>query len=227
MEKFDVVIVGGSAAGIVTATTGKRAYPDKRFLVIRKDDNPLVPCGIPYIFLELGTVEKNYMPGQLYQQMGIELFVDEVVRIDRTNKLLHTRSGREISYEKLVLALGSKPYIPSIKGVELENVFTVSKDANYLAKMKEKLSSSKRIVVVGAGFIGVEVSEQLALEGKEVVLVEIMPHILSKAFDGDIARFPTEEFEKLGVKIMVNTKILEIKGNSKVEAIIFEKMEKK
>lgn len=222
MEKFDVVIVGGSAAGIVTATTGKRAYPEKRFLVIRKDNNPLVPCGIPYIFHELGIVEKNYMPGQVYQQMGIELLVDEVVRIDRTNKLLQTRSGREISYEKLVLALGSKPYIPSIRGVELENVFTVPKDANYLAMMREKLSSLMRIVVVGAGFIGVEVSEQLALEGKEVILVEIMPHILPKAFDADIARFPAEELEKLGVKIMVNTKILEIKGNSKVEAIIFE-----
>ncbi|WP_158005836.1 hypothetical protein [Fervidobacterium thailandense] len=45
---------------IVTAATGKRAYPEKRFLVIRKDENPLVPCGIPYIFHELGAVEKNY-----------------------------------------------------------------------------------------------------------------------------------------------------------------------
>lgn len=222
MEKFDAIVIGGSAAGLITAVTGKSAYPNKKFLVIRKDKNPLVPCGIPYVFHEIESIEKDYMPSDAYQKLGINLIIDEVVKIDRQSKTVMTQSGKEFSYEKLVIATGSTPLIPKIPGVELANVFTVPKNAEYLAEMKNKLSNVKDVVVIGAGFIGVEVSEQLAKDGKNVYLVEIMPHVLPKAFDSDIAKYAAEELEKLGVNILTGTKVLEINGNGKVESVKLE-----
>ena len=62
MEKTDVLIIGGSASGVVTAITGKSNYPDKEFIVIRKEKKVLVPCGIPYIFGSLENSDKNLIP---------------------------------------------------------------------------------------------------------------------------------------------------------------------
>ena len=63
MKKTDVLIIGGSAAGLVTVVTGKTAYPEKEFLVIRKEKDVMVPCGIPYIFGTLESSNQNILPG--------------------------------------------------------------------------------------------------------------------------------------------------------------------
>jgi NADPH-dependent 2,4-dienoyl-CoA reductase/sulfur reductase-like enzyme len=222
MKKYDVIVIGGSAAGLVASITGKSAYPEKSFLTIRKDKKAVVPCGIPYIFHELDSVEKDYMPDDMFQKLGIELLIDEVVKIDKENKKVITKSGQEFGYEKLVIATGSRPNIPKIPGVELENVFTVPKSGEYLGEMRNKISNVQDVVIIGAGFIGVEVAEQLVKDGKNVYLIEIMQHILPKAFDEDVARFAAEELEKMGVKILTNSKVSEIFGNGKVEGVKLE-----
>ena len=73
MQKTDVLIIGGSAAGIVAATTGKSFYPDKDFLLLRMEEEVLVPCGIPYIFGSLGSSEKNLVSDAMFTKLGIKL----------------------------------------------------------------------------------------------------------------------------------------------------------
>ncbi|MBO8160513.1 MAG: FAD-dependent oxidoreductase [Thermosipho sp. (in: Bacteria)] len=221
-NKYDVITIGGSAAGIVAATTGKCCYPDKSFLMIRKEKNALVPCGIPYVFGFLGTTEKNIIPLEPITKAGIDFLQDEVIKIDRENKKIFTKNGKEFQYEKLILATGSRPYVPNIKGKDLKNVFTVPKNKEYLDNMLEKLKELNKIIVIGAGFIGVEVSDQLAHIGKDVTLIEILPHILGKAFDSDIAKIAQEELEKLGVKVLTNTKVTEITGTEKVKGVTLD-----
>ncbi len=86
MVKTDVLIIGGSVSGIVAATTGKSFNPDKEFLIIRKEKQVLVPCGIPYIFGTLKTSNKDVIPDAVLENTGIKIKVDEVVTIDRENK---------------------------------------------------------------------------------------------------------------------------------------------
>ncbi len=73
LAKTDVLVIGGSAAGIVAATTGKSYYPDKKFLVLRKEEKVLVPCGIPYIFASLDSSDKNLIPDAVLTNNGIQL----------------------------------------------------------------------------------------------------------------------------------------------------------
>ena len=80
MKKIDVLVVGGGPAGIITAVTGKSFYPDKEFLLIRKEEKVVVPCGIPYIFGSLENSEKDLIPDTILQKSGVELLVDEVAR---------------------------------------------------------------------------------------------------------------------------------------------------
>ena len=82
MREADVVVVGGSAAGIAAAITARRHYPAKRVLLVRKEQQVLIPCGIPYIFGTVRSPEKNLIPDDVLEKNGIDLLVDEVTEIE-------------------------------------------------------------------------------------------------------------------------------------------------
>ncbi|MHA1578356.1 MAG: FAD-dependent oxidoreductase [Candidatus Freyarchaeota archaeon] len=227
MEKTDVLIIGGSAAGIVAALTGKSHYPDKEFLLIRREKQVVVPCGIPYIFGSLHSTEKDLIPDTALTNAGIKLKIDEVVSIDQENMTCRTARGEEIGFEKLVLALGSTPVVPKwLKGADLENVFTVPKNKTYLDEMMEKLGDSQKIVTIGGGFIGVEVSDEINKLGKDITIVEILPHLLGLAFDEELAVRVEEILQSRGVKIKTGVGVKEILGDGKVSGVLLNNGEK-
>ena len=124
----DVVVIGGSAAGLVAAMTAKSFHPEKDVIVIRKEEKVMIPCGIPYIFGTLGSSESNILPDGGLINLGIKIKVGTVEIINPTDHTVETNDGSVISYEKLIIATGSKPFVPkSLKGVNLENVFTVDR----------------------------------------------------------------------------------------------------
>lgn len=224
MKSVDVLVIGSSAAGLVAATTARNANPDKSITVLRKEEKTLVPCGIPYIFDSIQTTENNLMPsGKMFEQAGIDLVISEVVSIDRKEKSCSLKNGERIGYTKLVLATGSNPTMPSwLKGTRLENVFTVPKDKVYLDAMQEKLKGQKRVIVIGAGFIGVELSDELKKSGKEVTLVEKLPHILALAFDEDIAVRIEALLTGRGVVLKTGIGAQEIVGDTKVNGVLLD-----
>lgn len=220
MKKTDVLIIGGSAAGIVTALTGKNQYPEKDFLVIRKEKEVVVPCGIPYIFGSLESSSQNVIPDVGLEKAGINLIIGEVIEIDPENKTCLLADGEKVGYEKLVLAIGSIPVKPNwLNGKELDNVFTVPKDKEYLDRMIRKLQDKQKIVVIGGGFIGVEISDELKKQGKEVTVVEILPHILGAVFDKELATKAEEILIDRGVKVEAGVGIQELCGNGKVTSV--------
>lgn len=214
MEKTDVLVIGGSAAGIVAATTGKSFYPDKDFLVIRKEKQVLVPCGIPYIFGTLMTSNKDIIPDKTLLSKGIRINIDEVTTIDQENKRCKTAKGNEISFEKLVIATGSSPVEPIwLKGSKQDNVYSIPKNKKYLDTVKSDLDDCENIVVIGGGFIGVEIADELCKQNKYVTIVELMPHILGLAFDDDLTIWAEDILESRGINIITGVGVSEILGN--------------
>jgi len=224
MKTTDVLIIGGSAAGMVAALTGKSSWPKKNFLLVKKQKEMMVPCGIPYIFGTLDSSTQNIMPvDNMLEKSGITSLVDEVTNIDKENKTVSLASGETIQYEKLVIATGSIPVKPKwLIGGDKKNVFTIPKDKVYLDEMKDLLASCKKVIVIGAGFIGVEFSDELNKRGHEVVLVEKMPNILSLAFDVELSKRIDDILANRGVKIITGNGIMEILGESKVEKVKLE-----
>jgi len=227
MEKTDVLVLGGSAAGVVAATTGKLFHSEKEFMLIRKEKQAVVPCGIPYVFGSLESTEQNLMPDAILTNAGVRLKVDEVVSIDGKNKVCRTAAGAEINFEKLVLALGSVPMVPKwLKGAELENVFTIPKEKEYLDGIIKNLDGCKRLIVIGGGFIGVEVADELSKRGKDVTIVELLPHILGLAFDEELTIKAEEVLQARGVKIKTGDGVKEILGDKKVTGVLLNNGEK-
>lgn len=228
MKNTNVLIIGSSAAGLVAATTGKRVYPDKNFIVVTKSRQNLIPCGIPYIFGSVGSTDQDILPSQkMFDSNGIETIHDEVVDINVGNHCALLKSGEQICYEKLVIGTGSTPYVPDwLPGTDLDNVFTVPKDKEYLDEMQKKLEGLDRVVTIGAGFVGVEVSDELNKVGKEVTLIERLPHALSLAFDPEICEKAEEALISRGVTLMTNTTVKSLTGEGKVDGVLLENGEK-
>lgn len=177
-----IVVIGGGAAGMMFSTQYKRMNPEHEVFVFEK--SPYVSwagCPTPYFIADelsindviLGTPED-------FIKRGINVKIKhEVTGIDFKNKTLNI-SGEDIngifSYDKLILAMGAKSFIPNIKGFseKLENVFTLS-HAEHALKIKNYLNNNKNIknaVVVGAGFIGIEMAEALNKLGLNVKIIE-------------------------------------------------------
>jgi len=224
MKTTDVLIIGGSAAGMVTALTGKANFPDKKVTLVKKQKDVMVPCGIPYIFGTLESSDNNIMPvDTMMETKGVESIVDEAIEIDKKEKVVTFISGEKIKYDKLVIATGSKPAKPKwLVGGDLNNVFVIPKDKQYLDLIKAKLKNVKRIAVIGAGFIGVEFSDELAKKGYEVTLVEKLPHILGVSFDVELSERIESILQERGVIIKAGKGIKTILGKDKVEAIELE-----
>lgn len=214
MRKTDVLVIGGSATGLVAAMTAKSSYPDKDVTIIRQEEKVMVPCGIPYIFHSVQTSDNNILPDGGLNSLGVNIVVDEVLSVDGKTKMCQTRENGEFAFDKLILGTGSLPVIPKwLKGTELGNVFAIYKSKTYLDDLQKKLETMKKVVVIGAGFIGVEVSDELNKAGKDVTLVEILPNILGSTFDVEFASAAEKLLVERGVKIITKCGVKELVGD--------------
>jgi len=220
MKKADVVVIGGSAAGIPAAITCRRHYPEKSVLLVRKEEKVQIPCGIPYIFGTVNSPDNNLIPDAAVTNNGIELLVDEAEKIDREQKNVHTKSGEVINYDKLVLATGSTPLDLPIPGLDKENVFKVKKDTPYLGSMLEKMNDAKDVVILGGGFIGVEFADECKKNrNANVTIVELLPHCLMLAFENEFCQEAEEALKEKGINLVTGVKLEEVLGDNKVSAV--------
>lgn len=218
MEKVscDILIVGDGPAGGVSAVTAKMNYPDKKILVVREFKDQLVPCAIPYVFGEtLGSSEKNIVPCAARDNMGISSMVARVLDVDIENKVAYT-TANAISFDKLIFAIGSKPFIhDSLRhSLVLDGVFTIAKNKEIIDKAKNYIEDKQNIVVVGTGFIGVEMAVELATIGKNVTIIGGSKHILKGSFDAEIAAQAEEILVSNGVVFIGSDRVVEIIDNN-------------
>lgn len=217
IRESEILILGGGPAGIVTAFTGKKYYPDKKITIIKSIKNGVIPCGIPYMISSLKFPEDNRLNYSGLEKMGVEIVTAEVTKLDRNLKKVFTKSGGEFRYEKLVLATGSKPLLPPISGISLKNVFPIHKDLDYLNSMIDAIKNSKNILIIGGGFIGIEFADEISnLSDKNVYIVEMLPHLLSNSFDPEFSKLVEERLKEKGVKVICGSKVERLEGEKRV-----------
>ena len=205
-----IVIIGGVAGGMSVATRLRRL--DERAEVIVLEKGPYVSfanCGLPYYVAgEIGerTDLLVQTPEALQARFNLDVRPNsEAISIDSDNKEVVVQTDQEtyaLGYDKLVLSPGAKPFIPPANGLEeAENIFTLRSvpDVDAISNFIH-IRNPKKAVVIGAGFIGLEMAESLVQRGIEVTIVEKAPHVLPH-FDEEMAAYVTKELAANGVKL--------------------------
>ncbi len=226
MKKVDLLVIGGSAGGILSATTARKIYKDISISVIREQKTVMVPCGIPYIFGTLNDTKKNILPDKALLDNKIELLIDSVTEINKDEKFVKTLSDDKIHYDRLIIATGSLPVISNDTNNNFDNIFYVYKNEEYLNKFLNKLKDYKDIIIVGGGFIGVEFAEQLQQLGKNVTLIQRGDYCLRRNFDKEFSIEVENLLNENNVTVKTNSKIKEVLGESKAEGVVLENGEK-
>jgi nitrite reductase (NADH) large subunit len=154
-----------------------------------------------------------------YADNDIELIAgDPVVSIDRQSKLVTAKSGRIESYDKLLIATGSDPFIIPVPGHQLPGVISF-RDMDDVSKMLEAANRGGDAVVIGGGLLGLEAAHGLSLRGMKVTVIHLMPTLMERQLDEAAGWLLKNELENRGQTILTGADTAEIMGNSKVEGV--------
>lgn len=232
MEK--IIIVGANHSGTACINTILDNYKDKEVVVFDSNSNiSFLGCGMA---LWIGKQIKGaeglfYSNKNILESKGAKIYMEtKVDHIDYDKKIVYavSKDGSKIeeSYDKIILATGSLPIAPKFEGMELENVQFVKlyQDAQ---EVIEKLKSNdiKKVAVVGAGYIGVELAEAFKRNGRDVVMIDVAQTCLSGYYDDDFTKIMADNLKENGVELVFGQKVEKIIGKNKVEKIVTDKDE--
>ena len=219
-----IVIIGCSGCGALAARMLKKLDPSLDVTIIRERDEKglLTRCATPYICCGNVMVEPSYKDDNIFLSQEIKLVNVEAVGIDKGTKIVTTADGEGYPYDKLVLAVGAKPAIPPIPGVNLPGVFVLrtSGDAvNILNWINSK--RVKNAVLIGAGAIGVEIAYLASRHGIKVILAEMLEHVMPKILDPDMSEELEAYMKGHGIDLRLNQNVKEIAGTGNAEKVLF------
>ncbi|TFJ74376.1 FAD-dependent oxidoreductase [Carnobacterium maltaromaticum] len=219
-----IVIIGGVAGGMSAATRLRRLNEQAEIIVLEK--GPYVSfanCGLPYYVA--GEIENRsdllvQTPEQLKARFRLDVRPNsEAIKVDTVGKEIVVASESDtytLAYDKLILSPGAKPFIPPIKGLEMaKNSFTLRNvpDVDEFMTYIES-HNPKKAVIIGAGFIGLEMAESLVNRGIHVTIVEKAPHVLP-TIDEEMAAFITKELSKNQINVITGTSVIGIENEGR------------
>lgn len=225
MEHADYLIVGGGYAGATAAITLRREGARGRVVLASAEpDYPYLRYTLSKEFL-LGRRDEariHIRPPSFYQAQGVEVRLgNPVVSLDLGRRRATLSSGEEVAFERLLLATGARPRRLPLPGADLPKVYLLRSLAQAKA-IRAEMAPGRRAVVVGGGFIGVEVASALALKGLQVAVVEVMPTLWGHIFGEEMGRFFQGRLEALGVRVLAPAHCAGIEAEGQALAVTTE-----
>ena len=225
-----ILVIGGVAAGTKAAAKLKREQPGAEVVIYTKGkDISYAGCGLPYyVGGEIATRDELIVntPQKYAGLTGVQVFTgQEAVKLDAAAKTVTLRdvdTDAESSqdYDKVILAVGAEPFVPDVPGTALPGVFCMRTpdDAIAVRDWAEK-NDCRRAVVVGGGFIGLEVAENLMSKGLSVTVVDMAAQLMPNIFDPEMAGYVKRQLQAKGMRIMTGTALKGVTGTDKADGI--------
>lgn len=221
-----IVVVGAVAGGATAAARMRRLAEDAEILLLERGEHvSFANCGLPYYIGGVITRREALFVSPLETiraKYGFDIRTrSEVLSIDRDRKVvwvkdLSTGQEYEEPYDKLILSTGSSPFVPPMKGIDAHNIFTLwtIEDTDRIWNFIQE-NDPKRAVVVGGGFIGIEMVENLVERGIECTLVELCDQVMPP-FDKDMTAILEDHMRQKGVRIVLSCGIESISDGGNI-----------
>ena len=237
-KKKKIVVIGGTACGPKAAARARRCDQQAQITMVEQGENlSVATCGLPYYVSGVIDSRQELVtrgPDFFKAVMDIDVLTrTRAVAIDRKNhrvEVLNLEKDRvsNIEYDRLVLATGSTPAVPDLKGKSLSGIFTLSKIEE--AQAIRNLVSPRKIkkaVIIGAGLIGLEMAEALVAQDMEVSVVEALEWVLPALLDFEVAAYVEKHLREKGVKLLLGQSLTGFEGDEKgwVNRVTTEKAE--
>ncbi len=215
-----IVIIGSVAGGTSAAAKARRNSEEPEIVIYDMDkDISYSGCGLPYFIGEEYISRDDLTPRNsawFKKRFNIDIFTEhKVTDIDTDNKSVYVKNlvtGETFTdrYDKLIIATGAAPFMPDITGIDSDNVFPV-RNVRSADRIKKFIADNKpqRALIIGGGFIGLEMAENLKLHGIDITLVESAPHVMP-SMDADMAVYIEEHLVKNGVTLYTGDHVKEI-----------------
>lgn len=214
-----VLILGGVAAGTKAAAKFKREDRSADVTILTKDkDISYAGCGLPYYVGGLIESREELIvntPEKYTALTGVKVITGmEATALHAEKKTVTVRKQddgevQELAYDKLIIATGASPVLPPIEGIEQEGIFSVRTPEDAI-RIRSFVSDGgvKRAVVVGGGFIGLEMAENLKAQGVSVTVIDAAGQLLPEIFDPEMAGYIKKHLTQKGIRVLTNTKAL-------------------
>lgn len=218
-----VVVIGGVAGGMSAAARAKRVNPNLEVIVLERDAHVSYgACGLPYFIAGVVPDYRKlivYTPEYFREQRGIDVRINtEAIEIRPAERAVIARDGSsgqisKIRYDYLIVAPGAVPIRPPLPGIELENIL-VLRSLNDGLRIQEAIArvQPRRAVIVGAGYIGLEMVEALHARGIEVTVIEALDHVLGNT-EPEISQIVEAELAAKGVRLLKTTRVTAFEGD--------------
>jgi len=222
-KRCDYLIIGSGVAGYNALKELLTLRPKAKIVMITSDryypyDRP--PLSKDYL---KGKIDKEMLffePEDFYKRDNLEVILKKKVeKIDTEDKVAILEDGDNISFNKALIATGGSPRKLGINGENLRGVHYL-RTLDEADGIKSEISKGKNAVIIGGGFIGIEVASSLTMLGVRTTVIEVMPYIWSTFVDEKISNFIQKYFETKGVQFILNESVKEIEGDERVKAVV-------
>ena len=216
------IIIGNGPAGISAACAIRNADKNAKITII--SDEEIEGYGRPLISYYLGGKidETNilYKPKNFYKKEKIDLLLSvSAKKIDPASKKVSLSNNKEIEYDKLLVATGSAPFIPSIENLSNQkNVFTFLTFAQSKL-IKQAINKDSRVIIAGAGLIGLKAAEGLYGQVAKITVIDLADRVMSSVLDKTAAAMIEKHIAKKGIEIVLKNSVKAVKGEENVESV--------
>ena len=221
MSKRVVIAGAGHAAGQVVTSLLQHKYDGQIVLI---GDEPYLPYQRPplskkFLAGEMSAERLYVKPASFYEDAGVEINLDTTITaIDRDEKRLCVADGEDVAYDKLVLALGSRVRRLPVDGAGLKRVYYLRSIAD-VERIRKKMEPGRRLVIIGAGYIGLEVAAVAQQAGLDVTVVEMADRVMSRVVSPEISDFYQIEHTNQGVRLRLSTGVAALNGRKRVKSV--------